>query len=233
MAFQCDLTPFAASAHAGTPSRIGQRYTAERFLPEAGNTVVCHLDHRDPAHTAVLKARARMDALPGAQNRLSTPASSLHMTVFEGVIETRRTADAWPTGMDRDAPVEAVTEVLLQRLAGFHAPPAFFMRLEGMTPNGLILRGATSADDAALVAWRSALAEAFGYRHTEHASYRFHMTFAYMTAWLPDEVLPEWERALSEISEDLARAAPVIPLHPPAFCAFADMEHFEEVLVLA
>lgn len=233
MSFLCNLTPFLEASHDGPPSRIGQRYDVDRFLPEAGNTIVCHLDQTDPAHAAVLEARARMQALPGAENCLYTPESSIHMTVFEGVIETRRTPDAWPAGLDRDASVDTVTEVLLHRLAGFQPPPPFAMRLVGMTPNGLILGCASPEDDAAMNAWREALADAFGYRHTEHDTYRFHMTFAYMTAWLPDEVTPEWERALPEICADLAQAAPVIPLRAPAFCTFNDMTHFEERLVLA
>ncbi len=232
MGFQCNLAAFAQGAHDGPPPRIGQRYTAERFLPEAGNTVVRHLDRSDPAHQAVLQARARMEALPGAERRLSTPVSSLHMTVFEGVIETRRTVDAWPADIDRDAPVDAVTDAMVQRFAGFNAPPAFAMRLEAMTPNGLILSPATDADAQAAGAWREALAAAFGFRHAEHDAYRFHMTFAYMTAWLSDADVATWERALPEICEDLARAAPVIPLRSPAFCTFNDMTQFEELVVL-
>lgn len=233
MPFLCNLAPFAQSAHDGPPSRLGLRYDVDRFLPEAGNTVVCHLDRDDPAHGAVLEARARMQALPGAEGRLHTPLSSIHMTVFEGVIETRRTVDAWPAGLDREAPVDRVTEVMVKRFADFTPPPAFAVRLVGMLPTGLILQGATAADEAALTAWREALVGAFGYRHADHDAYTFHMTFAYMTAWLPDSALPAWNSALPEICADLVRSAPVIPLRPPAFCTFADMTHFEEVSVLA
>ena len=79
-----ELAPFAAKNHEHPPSRLDQRYSATRFLPEAGNTVVCHLDFDAAAHSAVLDARARMQALPGAECFIYTPADSLHMTVFEG-----------------------------------------------------------------------------------------------------------------------------------------------------
>ncbi len=59
------------------------------------------------------------------------------------------------------------------------------------------------------------------------------MTFAYSLEWLPDALIPVWEDGLAEIAADLVKAAPIIPLRAPAFCQFADMTHFEELLVLA
>ncbi len=232
MPFESDLTPFAARSHAGRPSRFGLRYDETRFLPEAGNTVVCHLDTGDPAHEAVLGARELMMALPGAEGLLFTPVESLHMTLFEGVIETRRGPDAWPADMDREGPVADVTEAMVARLAEFAAPPPFAVRLAGLRPVGLSLRGATTGEAASMTAWREALAEAFGYRHAEHDAYQFHMTFAYVIDWLPDDALPVWEHAVQEIFDELAEAAPVIPLTRPAFCRFADMTRFEQLVVL-
>lgn len=232
MPLETDIATFAAGQNAIPPARLGQRYSATAFLPEAGNTVVCHLDRAVPAHQAVLDARTRMQALPGAENFLYTPAKSLHMTVFEGVIETRRTADAWPAGMDRDAPVTEVTEALMTRFEPFSPPPAFSVRVKDVVPTGLMLTGATAEDDRILQDWRNALTEPFGYRHKDHDAYRFHMTFAYPTGWIPDDLVPVWTQELNTILEDLSQAAPVIPLRAPAFCQFADMEDFEELRVL-
>ncbi|WP_300018626.1 DUF1868 domain-containing protein [uncultured Roseobacter sp.] len=232
MPLETDIATFAAGQNANPPARLGQRYSATAFLPEAGNTVVCHLDRTAPAHQAVLDARTRMQALPGAENFLYTPAESLHMTVFEGVIETRRTADAWPAGIDRDAPVTEVTEALMTRFEPFSPPLAFSVRVKDVVPTGLMLTGATAEDDRILQDWRDALTGPFGYRHKDHDAYRFHMTFAYPTGWIPDDLVPVWAQELNIILEDLSRAAPVIPLRAPAFCRFADMEEFEELRVL-
>ena len=81
-------------------------------------------------------------------------------------------------------------------------------------------------------AWRSALTEPFGYRHRDHESYQYHMTFAYPIDWLPESALPLWQAEFRAILAELAKAAPVIPLSPPAFCQFADMTLFKELLVL-
>ncbi|ABG32867.1 DUF1868 domain-containing protein [Roseobacter denitrificans] len=218
--------------NANDPARLGQRYSRTAFLPEAGNTVICHLDTAHPTHHAILAARSKMQALRGAQRFLFTPAASLHMTVFEGAIETRRTADAWPKDISRDAGIDHATAHVLERLAGFVPPPAFSVRIAGVAPTGLILQGAQEADEAVLRAWRDALIAPFGYRHDTHDLYVFHMTFGYPIDWLTDDEAPVWESALSEIHADLVRDAPVVPLKPPAFCSFADMTRFEELLVL-
>lgn len=233
MSLKSDLTPFFESANAGSPSRLGSRYSEAVFLPEAGNTIVCHLDLKDPAHKHVLDARARMQALPGADGFLYTPVDSLHMTVFEGAIETRRTADAWPADLDRAAPIDHVTQAVKERLASFVPPRAFSVRVKSLRPTGLELTGATPDDVQALLDWRESLTEPFGYRHADHDAYRFHMTFAYPVRWLPDSVLDQWLDGFERILADLTNAMPVLPLRPPAFCAFADMTHFEELKVLS
>lgn len=232
MTVKDDIAAFAAGNQTSLPRHLGQRYNTTQFLPQTGNTVVCHLDFNTSTHRAVLAARERMQALPGAEHFLYTPVDSLHMTLFEGVIETRRTLDTWPADIDRDASVERVTEALLPRLAEFSPPPRFAVRVAGLRPSGLILTGAAVEDDAHMRAWREALTKPFGYRHEDHDAYRYHMTFAYPLDWIPDAVLPLWETEFNSIVVDLVKAAPIIPLITPAFCQFADMTYFEELLVL-
>ncbi len=223
---------FAQSAHNAPPMRLGQRYDATGFLPDPGNTVVCHLDRDAPGGKAVLAARAAMQALPGADRLLFTPEDSLHMTVFEGVLDNRRVPDAWPDWMPADAPVDAVTDAMCERLGGFAGPGAFAVSVAALRPTGLALRGAAAGDAAVLRAWRDALAETFGYRQAVHDRYEFHMTFAYPLAWLPDDHVPLWREELARIGAELAAATAVIPLGAPAFCRFADMTRFEELVVL-
>ncbi len=234
MSISIEIAQFLASNQTTPPPSLGQRYDAKQFLPEAGNTVVCHLDFNNPTHRAVLKARRRMLALPDADRLLFTPMNSLHMTVFEGVIESRRTPNSWPADFDcATALVESATKSILSRLTEFSPPPSFAVRVAGLRPTGLILEGATEKDEINLRAWREALTTPFGYRHDDHDSYQYHMTFAYPVEWLPDSAQSHWEAELSSILADLANAAPVIPLTAPAFCQFANMNRFDELLILA
>ena len=203
-----------------------------RFCREAGNTVICPLDFDHPDHRAVLNARSKIQALPGAEKFIFTPASSLHMTVFEGAIETRRTKDAWPAGVSRWAGISDVTAYLMGRLSDFVPLPAFSVRVAGVAPTGLLLTGATPRDENTLRAWRDALTEPFGFRHDAHDRYAFHMTFGYSTDWLSDDEVGQWAQALPDIHGDLVRDVSVLPLKPPVFCQFADMKRFDELLVL-
>ena len=227
------LQRFSEAHNPRKPTRLGQRYSSKGFLPEAGNTVVCHLDTDVSAHKAVHEARKNLQALPGADALLFTPLDSLHMTLFEGVIDTKRKNYAWPADMDLTVPVEEVTNHLLPRLQAFVPPPGFDVRVRDVHPGGLLLDGATVQDRACMRAWRDALTVPFGFRNRAHDAYQFHMTFAYPVAWLPDAVLPCWGDALADILNRLLEEMPILPLKAPAFCSFADMTHFEELVVLA
>lgn len=79
--------------------------------------------------------------------------------------------------------------------------------------------------------WRDALADLLGYRHPDHETYVFHITFAYVIERLADEALPRWQAMLDDVAAELRAEVPVLELQPPAFCAFDDMNHFEELSV--
>ncbi|RVD66606.1 DUF1868 domain-containing protein, partial [Mesorhizobium sp. M4A.F.Ca.ET.029.04.2.1] len=108
----------------------------------------------------------------------------------------------------------------------------FRVKAIGITPNGLTVAGASEEDRRILQAWRDALSVPFGYRHPDHDTYVFHITFAYQIRRLADERAAAWQDLFDDCLSFLDREAPVIELHPAAFCSFRDMEHFEELLVL-
>ncbi|MFK7744628.1 MAG: DUF1868 domain-containing protein [Roseobacter sp.] len=221
-----EIVNFLASHHTAAPAKLGQRYDASGFLPEVGNTIVCPLDFDAPEHRAVLEARSRLMALPEANKFLFTPTSSLHMTLFEGVIDTRRTPDAWPDDMDLNAPVQDVTEMMTKRLHDFSPCGTFSVRVAGIRPTGLILEGATSADAGVMRAWREALTVPFGYRQRQHDAYRFHMTFAYPLDWLSAQAAIAWQQGCADIVASFFPETFVLPLMHPAFCYFEDMTAF-------
>ena len=65
----------------------------------------------------------------------------------------------------------------------------------------------------------------------DHDSYGFHITMAYLIDWLDAAALPAWQAMLNAVEADIVRRAPVLELRPPAFCSFADMNWFEELVV--
>jgi len=228
------LAAYGASRNSSPPTHLGTRYdSSPRFLPEPGNTVVCHVAPGSETEAALIAARDRYLTMPDADRLIFTPVPSLHMTLFQGIIEYRRDPGYWPAGVPLDTPIDEMTAMMGERLAAFQPGPPFRMTVLGARPTGLVVRPVGEADRKALRLWRDGLADAWGYRHPDHDDYVFHITFAYLLDWLPDSRLPAWQTMLDGVASELNAGVPVLELQPPAFCSFADMNHFEKLRVLA
>ncbi|PTE08348.1 DUF1868 domain-containing protein [Mesorhizobium helmanticense] len=227
------LTGFFEGTNPTPPVHLGRRYdTSGNFLNEPGNTVVCHLVNGSPSEAVVVEVRERMRAMPDADRLAFTPVSSLHMTLFQGIIEYRRRLPYWPADVPLDTSIDDMTRLYQERLNGFEGRDAFKVKVIDVVPTGLTVAGANDEDVRIMREWRDALAVPFGYRHPDHDAYVFHITFAYQIRRLADEKASEWQDLFDDCLSLFARQAPVIELRPPAFCSFRDMEHFEELLVL-
>ncbi|RWE53683.1 DUF1868 domain-containing protein [Mesorhizobium sp.] len=227
------LAGFFEGTNPTPPVHLGRRYdTSGNFLNEPGNTVVCHLVNGSASEAAVVELRERMRAMPDADRLAFTPISSLHMTLFQGIIEYRRRLPYWPEDVPLDTSIDDMTRLYLGRLSGFEGRGAFKIRVVDVVPTGLTVAGASDEDEGIMRAWRDALSAPFGYRHPDHNSYTFHITFAYQIRRLDDEMASQWQDVFDDCLSLLASQAPVIELRPPAFCRFKDMKHFEELLVL-
>ncbi|TBZ50321.1 DUF1868 domain-containing protein [Rhizobium leguminosarum] len=230
--FSPELLLYSKRHNPTPPVHLGSRYRkVGGFLPEAGNTIVCHLEKGSQTQTALIEAREKYLAMPEAPQFLFTPISSIHMTLFEGVIETRRRQDSWPGDLPLDTPIEDMTALMAARLEGFSMFDPFKVAIVDARPSGLLVDGATENDRRVMRAWRNALADLLGYRQPSHEEYKFHMSFAYAIERLEDEALPRWQAMLDEVADDIRRKAPVLELTPPAFCVFEDMNHFHELLI--
>ncbi|KRB62854.1 hypothetical protein ASE04_01375 [Rhizobium sp. Root708] len=230
--FSPSLLRYSSTHNPAPIPHLDTRYDdAGEFLPEPGNTVVCHLVDGSRSQSAIVRARQKFLMMEEASQFAFTPVSSLHMTLFQGIIEYRRRLPFWPQDVSLDTDINRMSEIYLSRLQSFHALEPFRVEVTEVTPVGLTMAGASVQDRKSLAAWRSAFAEVFGYRHPDHDSYAFHVTFCYPIRRLDDEALPRWQAMLDESLEELRESAPTIELRPPAFCTFEDMNHFEERLI--
>ncbi len=230
--FSPELLLYSKRHNPNPPAHLGSRYRkVGGFLPEAGNTIVCHPVKRSRTLTALIEARDKYLAMPEAPQFLFTPISSLHMTLFDGIIETMRRQDRWPADLPLETPIKEMTALLAARLEGFSMAETFKVAVTGARPSGLLVDGATEKDRRIMRAWRDAFADLFGYRQPNHADYTFHITLAYPLEWLEDDALPRWQAMLGEVVEDIRRKIPVFELMPPAFCVYEDMNHFHELLI--
>lgn len=213
--------------------RLGIRFDAQgRFLPEAGNTVVAQVVPGSATEALLVDLRAALMALPVARHFAFTAVPSYHMTVFEGVIESRRADGYWPADLPLDLTIDAATARMIDRLHGWTPLPGFAMQVTEATPLGLRLAGATPADEAVARRWRDDLSAALGLRTPQHDSYGFHITLAYVMTPLSAADLPGLRSRMAELTAFVQAAIPVVHLARPAFCRFADMNAFPPVLPL-
>lgn len=227
-----ELQPYSKTLNPGPLPHFGTRYRkVGGFLPEPGNTIVSHVTKGSRTQEVMIEAREKFLAMPEAPQFLFTPITSLHMTLFQGIIEYRRDQVFWPEGVPLDAPIDDMTAIMAQRLEGFGFFEPFRVAVKKARPSGLVVEGATESDRKVMRAWRDALADLLGYRHPDHDDYPFHITFAYAIERLEDEALPRWQAMLDEVAADVQRQMPILELDPPAFCVFEDMNHFHELLV--
>jgi hypothetical protein len=174
-----------------THRHLGKRFDAlGRFLPEHGNTVVAQVVPGSPTEAALISLRATLQALPHAAHFTFTDVKSYHMTVFEGAVETRRKAGFWPEGVPLDLPIDDVTVRMIDRLAGWQAPPPFAMRVTEVTPFGLRLNGAAPQDETLARDWRDALSSTLSLRTPKHTKYGFHTTLANAVRPCPQQPCP-------------------------------------------
>jgi hypothetical protein len=227
-----ELRKFSKTLNPEPSIHLGQRYNRHgNFLREPGNTVVCRLIEESETENALVEARTRYSSMPEAGHLAFTPVSSLHMTLFQGIIEYRRRLPYWPVDVALDTSIDEMTAIFLDRLKLFSGGPAFDVRVTDALPTGLVVEGASEGDRRALKEWRDAFANIFGYRHPDHESYEFHITLAYVIEKFADSSLPAWQQMLRDIAREINDQVGVLELRPPAFCAFNDMNHFEELCV--
>lgn len=216
------------------PHHLNRRFDTDgTFLPQPGNTVVSHVVDGSATQRALVRVREALKALPYGDRFAYTPVSSLHMTVFQGTIEGRRKPDYWPQELASEAPIDETTTFFLGRLKAFPAVSAFRMRPVEVTPLGVVVTGATLEDERNIRALRDRLTAPFGYSHPDHDSYTFHITLAYLKAWLPTGAETPYLPALAELTRSLVTEVEVLELEVPAFCTFNDMTEFKPQHYLA
>ncbi len=232
MTISPSLTAFAQSSHTDAPQYLGTRYNADGvFLSEPGNTIVCNVQPGTPTQAVLFDVRQRFRDRPDAAKLAFTAPESLHMTLLDGIILSRRLPAHWPAGVDLDTPLAQMDALFLDRLGAFTPGPRFNVEAVEVRPTGLAVDGVTAEDRRIMRDWRNRLSDLMGFRHPNHETYAFHLTMAYPVAWLDDADLPAWQALFDQALADIRERAPILELRAPAFCHYDDMNWFEELLV--
>jgi hypothetical protein len=218
------------------PPAVGFKFTADgRPLGCPGNTVIAPLGPDHPALAATAAFRETLATSPLAPAIALTPVDSHHMTVIEGVLDTVRSPDRWPTDIALDTPLDAVTAIWRDRLLDFDpGPEPLRLRVVGLRVNatafGLALAGEDATAETRLRRLRDELATCLRLGHRlGHGSYAFHLTLAY---WIARPDPASAEATLAAVAATVRRTLPRLVLESADFCRFDDMFGFPPVLRL-
>ncbi len=217
------------------PPGVGTKFHADgsvRHFP--GNTTICHIP-QGPLFDGLLDLRAKLAGLDFASSFTLLPASSWHMTVFEGVCDQARTHGHWPTDLGFDVSLDVCHALFEQRLQAFpllESEPPYRLRISKMEPMtvgfGLSLEPIDEAQNRRLRSLRDRLSDLLGLRHANHDSYVFHIGLAYFVRY----ITPEQASLVTDMVMAWAADQPLVELGAPEFCHFENMFHFERQFYL-
>ncbi|KAK3672757.1 hypothetical protein LTR78_007343 [Recurvomyces mirabilis] len=208
------------------PSGIPDKFDlVGNVQPFAGNTIICPL-----ANTFEELKQSRLSHL-----YTLLPPSSWHMTVFEGVVDSRRGKGQWPSDIAANASLAECIENFKKKLADFDLATdlPFHVKTAAIEFAGSLsgIRATLEPipkDEKQLRGLRDRLSDSLKIRSKKHDTYGFHLSIAYMLRFPTDEQQTE----LREIFERYFEMVPKqTALEPPEFCTFEDMFAYHAVLL--
>ena len=220
------------------PYAVGRKFNADGSVRRfAGNTVICTVPENSPLMDALIDLQAELAAARFAPAFAFLPASSFHMTLFEGVNDPERSPERWPRDVPLDTPLEEVTRIFVDRLSDVRLANRFMLEADGLvcSPRGgsVVTLSAVDADqERTLRSSRDLLSERLRHAKPNHAGYRFHITLSYQTRWLDIDGAEALADAQRNLLAEFRSRIPRVEIGDPAFCVFDDMTRFDPVLAL-
>lgn len=234
-ASNCLPVPRVKANNTGPHKKFDLNGKVQRY---PGNTVICHIPRPSKVFDEMVAAYAEFRANTGDHNVTFLPASSYHMTVFDGVTDEQRRPGDWPHGLPLDASMEACNNYVAEKLRGLKLQPmAPFRMVIDETPAyqsrfSIRLRGMNDAETRRLYELRDIISKAIGVRHANHDGYEFHTTFGYYVRQFSESEEKAYQANFQKLLRQLKKTIPVIELQAPEYCLFNDMAEFRPQFLL-
>lgn len=216
------------------PYAVGRKFTREGApLSCPGYTTICHVDPASKPFQALVQAQEALKAGPLAQAFTFLPPASLHMTIFEGVIDYSRHQERWPGHLPLDAPVAHCADDAKARLKKATLDIAFSVRPLGIFAGfSVSMAGATKPEEGRLRKTRNSLRDTLNLHRPDHDAYQFHITLAYLLRWLSADEARQVITLSQGVGDQLVQQMPELSLGPIELCTFETMHRFDPVLHL-
>lgn len=216
------------------PAAVGLKFTEDGApLACPGYTTICHVDPASDAFRALVAAQDALKAGPLASAFTFLPPDSLHMTIFEGIIDYSRTRARWPEHLPLDAPVAQVAADAKARLQQCDLETSFSVRPTGIFAGfSVSMAGSTDLHETRLRLARNRLREALKLHRSDHDAYQFHVTLAYLLRWLSPDEAQEVIAISQAATKALLDEMPELSLGPVELCTFETMHRFDPIMSL-
>lgn len=222
--------------HAGAAKWTGEKFDEKgNVLPFPGNTIICHLPQDSELYKPLLPIHEILQKSRFTKFYTLLPPPSWHMTVFEGVCDTRRKREVWPQELPLDAPLQSCHDLFRDKLSTFDLgiQPPLKLSVTGlvMSKAGIRLDLAAVDDDEEkrLRGLRDRLSDLLQIRAPGHETYVFHLALAY-------RIVPVSKGDGEALTMLLQKGYETIPhefeLGAPEFCHFDDMFAFHRQFYL-
>lgn len=183
----------------------------------------------------MIELRNTLAAAPFHRKMVLTPPDSYHMTVFPGANDLDRMVTGWPSYVPADAPIEACTQLVGQRMAAARIKGELPLRvrldqgrtLSDRTANTLRMVPVDSGENVKLRSIRDQISDVYGFRLKSHDAYQFHITMSYTIAPFTEEEQRAYREILRVHLKRVADAEPVLELGVPEYCTFTDIFRFD------
>lgn len=210
---------------------VGQKFHqdgAVRTYP--GNTIICFVDPDSAVYRLSVWVQDELRNHPILPKISLLPATSLHMTVFQLLVDEVRQPEKWSRFLPLTSPLAETDAFLLRTVPQVETPPRFRMRYKRLKTEdsgiSIRLQPADVESRMAIQQYRDALAEATGVRFPDHDSYEFHISLAYHIQRRSPEEDAELSVFAARIDDKLHDTFGIFDTGTPTLTFFDDMFRF-------
>lgn len=210
---------------------VGQKFYADGAVRRyPGNTIICFLDpDSDVFRLSVWMQEELIRQCPPPQISL-LPPSSLHMTVFQLLVDEVRELEKWSSHLPLTATLDETDAFFTGVVPKVPVPQSFSMCYKRLKTDGagisIRLLPADPDSAAAVRQYRANLTTVTGIRFPDHDEYEFHISLAYNILRRTEEQQAQLTAFAQQIDDAMVQRFGIFETGEPVLTFFDDMFRF-------
>ena len=195
-----------------------------------GNSIISKINEQHSIYKHLIHIKNMFQDTKVASKYTFLPTDSYHMTVIDLVCDEIREKNKWSEKLPLDISLEETDNYFKDALLSVQELGTIRMKFDVLfiSPTVFVVRlfPETEEQESKLKVFREQVALATGVRHSNHETYRFHVSFAYLIELLGEEDEKELKDLENKINQYLRTVDDVFELDAPELVLFKDMFSF-------